>query len=126
MLSTIIISVMVLELIGLLLGAVIAFTDKKFQVETDPRIEEVLSLLPGANCGGCGCAGCADFAQAIVTRGIEPGKCSAIADDACQKIAALLGSNVSQVEKKVAVVFCSGSNDKAKHYARYNGIIDCR
>ena len=126
MIATIIISVLVLALIGLILGAVIAFTAKKFQVESDPRIEEVQNMLPGANCGGCGYAGCADFAQAIVAKGENPNKCSAISDESCQAIANLLGCELTAMEKKVAVVFCSGANDKAKHYAQYNGILDCR
>ena len=49
-----------------LLGSVILVLAAKFMaVEEDPRIGEVTSCLPGANCGACGYAGCADYAKAI-------------------------------------------------------------
>ena len=43
-------------------------------VEEDPRVGEVLGVLPGANCGACGYAGCADYAKAIV-EGAPVNKC---------------------------------------------------
>ena len=67
--TSVLIAVLVVALIGLILGVLIGFAAKKFAVESDPRVEEVTELLPGANCGGCGYAGCADFAKAIVTKG---------------------------------------------------------
>ena len=63
---TVLFAALALALLGLILGGLIGFTAKKFAVETDPRIEEITNLLPGANCGGCGYAGCADYARAIV------------------------------------------------------------
>ena len=53
----ILLAALVLALIGLVLGVLIGFTAKKFAVKTDPRVEEITALLPGANCGGCGYAG---------------------------------------------------------------------
>ncbi len=127
MLQTILISIAILALVGLILGAVIAFTAKKFEVESDPRIDDVLAQLPGANCGGCGFAGCSDLAQAIVLKGEDPSKCAAITQEACEAIAKITGKAASEkTEKKVAVVLCSGGNDKAVRNAQYNGILDCR
>lgn len=42
---------------GLLFGSALAFASQKFAVETDPRTLEILEVLPGANCGGCGFPG---------------------------------------------------------------------
>lgn len=39
---------------------------QKFNVQEDPRIDEVLEVMPGANCGGCGYAGCRAFVEAYV------------------------------------------------------------
>ena len=80
MLITILVSAGVVAAVGLILGALIGFTAKKFEVQTDPKIEAVQELLPGANCGGCGYAGCADFASAIVTKDADPSGCSACSD----------------------------------------------
>jgi len=56
-------------------GLVIGIAGKLFAVDTDPRIEKVTEMLPGANCGGCGRAGCADFAKAVCAGEILPGGC---------------------------------------------------
>lgn len=104
----------------------IGLTAKFFVVEQDPRVEKVLSLLPGANCGGCGFAGCADFAKTAVEGRTEPGSCPVASAEVKKMIAAVLGSSFSESVKKVAVVFCGGSNSLAKNAAEYNGINDCR
>jgi electron transport complex protein RnfB len=54
--------------ISAILGLVLAIADKFLRVEEDPRLEVVTSLLPGANCGGCGFPGCSGFAAAIVNK----------------------------------------------------------
>ena len=38
--------------LGLLFGLALAVVAKKFAVEVDPKVEEILDLLPGINCGG--------------------------------------------------------------------------
>ncbi len=123
---TILTAVCVIGIAGLLLGALIAFTAKKFAVETDPRIEEVQNMLPGANCGGCGFAGCADMADAIVTKGASPALCTACSENDIKVISEFLGVSAEMREKKVAVVFCSGTIGKAARKAQYNGVMDCR
>ncbi|MBR2427100.1 MAG: RnfABCDGE type electron transport complex subunit B [Lentisphaeria bacterium] len=123
---TILTAVCVIGITGLLLGALIAYTAKKFAVESDPRIEEVQALLPGANCGGCGFAGCADMADAIVTKGASPSLCTACTEKDLKSIAEVLGISVDAQEKKVAVVFCSGTVSRAARKAQYNGVMDCR
>ena len=122
----IIYSILILCLMGILLGLLIGLTAKFFVVEQDPRVEKVLSLLPGANCGGCGFAGCADFAKAAVDGKAEPGACPVASMEVKKLIAAVLGSSVSESVKKIAVVLCGGSNRYSKKAAEYNGINDCR
>ena len=71
----IVFSVAVLAVIGAALGALIAVAAKFLAVEEDPRIEQVTSMLPGANCGACGYPGCPGMANAIVTEGADPKNC---------------------------------------------------
>ena len=123
---TILTAVCVISIAGLLLGALIAFTAKKFAVETDPRIEEVQAMLPGANCGGCGFAGCADMADAIVSKGASPALCTACSENDVKAISEVMGVTAEMQEKKVAVVLCSGTVSKATRKAQYNGVMDCR
>jgi Na+-translocating ferredoxin:NAD+ oxidoreductase RNF subunit RnfB len=47
--AIILISIISLAVIGGLSGALLAFASEKFKVKTDPRVEEVLGLLPRAN-----------------------------------------------------------------------------
>lgn len=126
MLEIILISAGIVAVTGLLLGGVIGFAAKKFEVFTDPRIEEVQNLLPGANCGGCGYAGCAALAEAIVLNGVESSSCPVCSPENRCAIAALLGKESSTSVKKVAVVFCGGSISRAWRNAKYNGVTDCR
>ena len=63
-------------LFGLIFGAGLAFASKKFAVKTDPRVQEVLEALPGANCGACGFPGCAGYAAAVVSGDAAPNLCS--------------------------------------------------
>ena len=62
----ILIAVIVLGAIALISAIVLYAVSKKFAVQEDPRIGQVVELLPGANCGGCGFAGCAGMADALV------------------------------------------------------------
>jgi len=87
------ISLMVLGLIGLLFGIGLAIAGEKLKVETDPRIEKILNVLPGANCGACGYPGCEGFAKAVV-EGIAPYTgCVAGGEKVAKGIAEVLGLN---------------------------------
>ena len=124
--STAILAIICLAILGLILGGIIGFVAKTFAVDVDPKIEETEELLPGANCGGCGFAGCSDFAKAVVEGSAEPGGCPVCSSDAVSKIANLLGLSSGDSEKKVAVVLCGGDNSDAKKTVQYNGIKDCK
>lgn len=55
--------------ISAVLGFLLAVASKYLAVEEDPRVAEVTSMLPGANCGGCGFAGCSGMADSLVNGG---------------------------------------------------------
>ena len=59
-------AVVVLAVMGAVFGLILAVASKVFEVKKDPREEEILGHLAGANCGGCGFAGCGACAAAIV------------------------------------------------------------
>jgi RnfABCDGE-type electron transport complex B subunit len=112
--------------LGVLLAAVLAFADKKFYVWEDPRIEEVESLLPKANCGACGCAGCHAFAEKAVKGEIAPGKCTVNSPEGVAAVAQLLQVDAGHEEKRVARLACAGGDHVAKHQAKYAGLESCR
>lgn len=112
-------------LLGALLALVIGAAAKAFAVDTDPRIETVTDMLPGANCGGCGYAGCADFGKAIVEGKAQPGQCPVASPEDGARIAEYLGIQAEEKMKMVALVKCSGGIATTVR-SPYNGIEDCR
>ena len=48
--------------LGLLLGLFLGVAAIKFKVEVNEKEEQILSTLPGNNCGGCGYPGCSGLA----------------------------------------------------------------
>ena len=58
-------AVLMMLVLGGLCGGLLGIASVKFHVEEDHRAEEILALLPGYNCGGCGYPGCAGMAAAI-------------------------------------------------------------
>ena len=119
-------AVTLLLVMGIVLGLVIGLVVKLFGTETDPRLEELEELLPGANCGGCGLPGCAEFARALLVAEAEPGQCPSSDARAIARICELIGVEADAREPKVAMVMCGGDNEKARQAALYNGVNDCR
>lgn len=115
----------VIGLIGLVCGVLLAYIAGRFSVKEDPRVEEAIAVLPGANCGGCGFAGCASYAKAVITGDAPVDRCSAGGAAVVEKLSKLTGRSGSASEPKAAVVMCGGDNNAAKQKSVYNGITDC-
>ena len=62
----ILLPVLVFAALSALLGIALGVCSKLLYVETDPREEVITTMLPGANCGGCGYPGCGGLATALV------------------------------------------------------------
>jgi electron transport complex protein RnfB len=120
----------------LILGAVAAgaamilfVVAKKFKVDEDPRIGEVLELLPGANCGGCGYAGCRALAEALV-KAADEGDISTLfcppgGSETMDAVGKFLGLEAAEVTPTVAVVRCGGTREKAPAKLKYGGPANC-
>jgi len=110
--------------LGVLFGVSLAYAATKFRVPMDPKLEQVLKDLPGANCGSCGRAGCSGFAQALLAGELNLHSCSVMAQEKRQSIAQLLGLSLEEKEKKASCLHCNGGN-RAKDKYLYDGIRDC-
>lgn len=124
MFSTLLPAFIILSVVAGLAAIVLSIASKKFKVKQDPRIEEILEALPGANCGGCGMAGCPAFAESVV-KGEEP-VCPVADDEAKAKVAKIMGQTVKATEKTTARVMCSGTSENVQENINYKGINDCR
>lgn len=111
--------------LGALMGAMLAAASRAFAVKTDPRIDEVRSHLPGANCGGCGFAGCSAFAEALAGGKAKPSGCAAADSAAVDEISRILGVEAGHSVRMRAQVMCSGTSEAAKKKYIYSGVSDC-
>ncbi len=111
--------------LGLVAAVGLAFASKVFYVESDPRIDEVLEALPGANCGGCGYPGCSSMAEAIVKGEAPVDGCVAGGPDAAKAVGAAMGVAVTVQEPKLAKPYCGG-NRRAGSTFLYDGAMDCQ
>jgi Na+-translocating ferredoxin:NAD+ oxidoreductase RNF subunit RnfB len=111
--------------LGLVAGVGLSLAARFFAVETDPRQEQVLDALPGANCGGCGYAGCADFAAAVV-KGVAPvDGCPVGGAECAGNVAGIMGLSVETKTRRVAFVHCQGTEASAPRKFLYNGMASC-
>src|SRR4030042_6883935 len=100
--------ILLLSGLGFVFGIGLAFVGKMFHVEIDPKIGEIIEVLPGINCGVCGYPGCAGYAEALVKNDVEINLCSPGATDVMGKIGKILGKKGELKLKYVAKVFCLG------------------
>lgn len=127
MTNTVILTVVILTVLGLLLALVLFWVARKFKVEEDPRIDEVEKVMPGANCGGCGFAGCRAFADAAVKApNLDHQFCPVGGNEVMKKVAAILGYEVKEKAPQVAVVRCNGSCANRPRVNDYDGAASCR
>ncbi len=124
--NDIIYPVMALGGLGIGFGVILSIASKFFEVPVDPKVEEILHALPGANCGACGFPGCGGLATALAEGRAPINACGPGGQKSADKIASILGTDSATVEKEVAVVLCQGDCDKAKDKYIYEGIQDCR
>ena len=90
-----IVKALVLMLVlGAVLGAVLGFASKKFYVEPDTRVDDLLALLPGYNCGGCGNPGCSAMAEKLVNGESTPEQCKPCKAEAREEIKKYLAEHV--------------------------------
>jgi len=120
----ILIPILTLGVLGLLFGIGLAIASEKFTVETDPRLDRIVGLLPGANCGACGGAGCFGFAESILSGKTKIDACRVANDEIKEQIAQVLGRKLEKRTKSVAVLHCNGGI-KVKDKFLYQGIEDC-
>lgn len=125
--STIVIyTVLSLTALGFIAASVLYLVARKFKVWEDPKIDEVEQALPNTNCGGCGYPGCRAFAVACVKAGDLSGlHCPVGGNETMQSVGQILGMEVEDRPKYVAVVRCSGSFEYRPKTSVYDGPKSC-
>lgn len=114
-----------MAVIGAFLAGILAFADRRFKVEEDPRLEAVMGVLPNTNCGGCGYPGCRMLAEQLIKGSAPPNACVAGGNAVAGRLAHILGVKQLEHKRLLAVVLCRGGEKEARKSAVYEGERTC-
>jgi len=123
--GAVLLSAGILGAVGLGFAILISIAHRRFYVFEDPRIDAVVGLLPGNNCGACGFPGCRGFGEALVEGNTTPAICTVMSPDAREDVASFLGVDVGSADQRVARLLCAGGRDVAVQEAEYVGLETC-
>lgn len=116
----------VLVCIGLFFGIGLALAAQKFAVKADPKVEEVLEVLAGAQCGGCGYAGCEAYAEGVVhDPDVAPNLCFPGKAAVAEAVAEITGKKISVLENMIAAIRCSRFEGEVRQRYQYLGYNTC-
>lgn len=110
--------------IGILIAVMLSTASRKFHVDVDERVERILDVLPGANCGACGNPSCFGAAEAIAAERIPVTSCVAGGQDVAAGVAHVMGEDTPSVECVVSVRHCGGGTNAKRAFA-YSGATSC-
>ncbi len=71
----IVIVIILALVVSVLLAALLSFASVALYVDEDPRLQDIVDLLPNQNCGLCGNPGCKAMAQAILDEDAKLSQC---------------------------------------------------
>jgi electron transport complex protein RnfB len=115
-----------LAALGVVFGIALAIVAARFIVKTDPKVDLVRDVLPGANCGACGFAGCMGYAENVVGNpDVAVNLCAPGKAPVAEKIADITGKKAEKVDPKIARVFCQGGSSRSQRKFIYTGVQDC-
>ena len=120
------VSIITLFGLGLVAAILLSIASRVFYVKEDPRVEAVLEVLPGANCGGCGFAGCEGYAAAVVSDpDIPANKCCAGGADTAIAVGELTGKTVAEAEPLFSLRRCDKLAGNVALRYQYQGMPSC-
>ncbi len=118
-------SILVLGILGFVFAGLLALAAQYFKLEVDPRLEAIVAILPGSNCGACGSAGCRNFAERLIKGEVQVSGCVAGGQAVADALARIMGQEQPVIHKKVATVQCGAREEQRKRRARYAGVRTC-
>ena len=125
--TVILFAVVTMSSLGLLFGSLLAIAAGKFAVEVDPRVEQILDILPGSNCGACGYPGCEAAAEVIAEGKAAVDACIAGGSEVAEEIGKVLGVEVDTEKEPVKpVLLCGASIKNTNKRFEYSGLKDCQ
>jgi len=124
--NIVIYTILSLTALGFVAATILYLVASKFKVWEDPKIEAVEEALPNTNCGGCGFPGCHAFAVACTQASdLSDLHCPVGGNETMKNVGTILGMEVEERAKYVAVVRCSGSFEYRPRTSVYDGAKNC-
>lgn len=119
-------SFIIVALLGLVAAVLLTIAARVLYVPEDPKVEEVLGVLPGANCGGCGFASCESYAAAVAhDPAIAANMCTAGGADTAAAVGELTGKAVELKEPQFAFRRCEKEEGLVRPRYTYEGVNTC-
>lgn len=87
-----------LTTLGLTLGTILGFAAKKWKVESDPKVDTIVDMLPGTQCGQCGFPGCGQAAEALASGEAAVTVCPPGGNSLVMELADFLGIDPSSIQ----------------------------
>ena len=84
-------AIVLITVLGGLFGLGLGWASRKFQVETDPVIDQIEAVLPQTQCGQCNYPGCRPYAEAIASGEADINQCPPGGEAGIIALADLLG-----------------------------------
>jgi len=78
--------------LALIIGMILSYISKKFEVKVSEIATKINAVLPQINCGACGYPGCEAYAKAV-EKGEKPDKCIPGKEIVKEKIIAILNES---------------------------------
>lgn len=97
MITSIVIAIISIGLLGAIFGGLLGYSSIRFKVKSDPIVEELDAMLPQTQCGQCGYPGCKPYAQAIAD-GDDINKCPPGGDAVMRQLAERMGIEPKELE----------------------------
>lgn len=124
--EVVIATIITVSAVGLSAAVILYWASQKFKVFEDPRIDEVDRELPAANCGGCGFPGCHNFAEACVkSDDLNSLFCPVGGNETMAKVAKVLGREIEEKDKQIAVIRCNGAPQFRQKTNEYDSAANC-
>lgn len=123
--ATMILAAAILAFPAIVVGYVLGWANRAFHVQVDPKVEAIMEVLPGANCGGCGCLGCAEYAEAVAQGKADVTLCVPGGVGCVQRLAEIMGVEVSETFPYRAVVHCGARAVQRLQRTEYLGEPTC-
>ncbi len=115
----------ILMALAILMALILGWANRKFHVEVDPRVEEIMDALPQANCGACGYVGCSEYAEAVAKGEADVDLCAPGGESCAKNLAEIMGVELEEMFPYRPVVHCAANEDQRLQMKVYQGEQTC-